>query len=142
MEKKYLMLLPLAVPLFFGGKAAVTAIKRRKTTSEKGNGNVVLPYNSPVERVMESDTHIDELRTSTGISGTEEETSTGTTDTVNMDAELPEIEAIPSDKRKSPQAEKDNPTVLGEDLEEKTIFTGPKGGKYYLNEKGKKIYIK
>jgi hypothetical protein len=91
---------------------------------------------------MESDLHIDELRTSTGIPEEEENTGSGTVSTVNMDVELPEIEAISSEKKSSPQAEKDNPTVLGEDLEEKTIFTGPKGGKYYLNDKGKKIYLK
>jgi hypothetical protein len=38
MDKKYLMLLPLAVPLFFGGKAAVTALKRKKIQLVKGTG--------------------------------------------------------------------------------------------------------
>jgi hypothetical protein len=144
MEKKYLMLLPLAVPLFLGGKAAVDAIKRRKI-SHKGNGDpestISLRSDSSDTDVMESDTHIDSLRSATEVTETKEEKASSV-DIVNMDAELPQEEEIPSEKRGTPQGAKDNATTLDENLEERTILTGPKGGKYYLNDKGKKIYLK
>jgi hypothetical protein len=146
MDKKYLILLPLAVPLFFGGKAAITAIKKKKMASHKGNGDtessIALTPGSPDADVMGSEAHSDNLRTATQIPEIKEEMSPSSADLVNIDAEIPVEETDPSEKENTPQGAKDNLSTLDDNLEEKTIFTGPKGGKYYYNDKGKKIYLK
>jgi hypothetical protein len=142
MEKKYLMLLPLAVPLFFGGKAAVNALRRKTTviTKENGGSKTVLGPDSSADDVVENDMQADNLRRAVDIPEKKENVKPTTVDLVNMDAEVPE--EIHPEEAEQPQGVKNNPTVLDDNLDEKTVFTGPKGGKYYLNEKGKKIYIK
>jgi hypothetical protein len=136
MEKKYLMLLPLAVPLFFGGKAAVNALKKKTIIVNKKNGGskTALGPDSSAEDVIDSDTRIDNLRIAAEIPDKTETRKATKVDLVNMDAEIPE--------ELRPQGEKNNPSTLDDNLEEKTIFKGPKGGKYYLNDKGRKIYLK
>jgi hypothetical protein len=168
MEKKYLMLLPLAVPLFFGGKAAVTAFKR-KTVKSNGEaaGTFTTGMKSSDEEIIKSDLHSDELRSTLGdttglsepqnvfnvpdenemerpdesqIDVPDEEEVTPPDEgvressTVNRDAELPEEE----NRSFTPGNELDET----EHFEGKTILTGPKGGKYFVNESGKKIYLK
>jgi hypothetical protein len=147
MEKKYLMLLPLALPLFFGGKAAVTALRKKKKASAKGNGDtaedtVILGSESSTEDIMENEAHINRLRSATGLPDIQEEVHPQGAETVNMDAEIPDPEDLPGEKENTPQGAKNNISTMDYNLEEKTIFTGPKGGKYYLNDKGKKIYLK
>jgi hypothetical protein len=144
MEKKYLFLIPLAVPLFFGGKAAVNAI-RNKRSGSNGHGikdTVTLSPDSAGSEVMESDLHSDEMRNALQDQNITEQMSIpeypeiNENPVINPDSEMPEREEFSASETSNDQTDNE------EYFEGRKLMKGPKGGKYYLNDSGRKVYLK
>jgi hypothetical protein len=157
MEKKYLMLLPLAIPLFFGGKAAVTAIKKRTQNKENGSGRypVSLADESINAGDIESDQHIEEIRAAIGKPELAEQMQDQPDE--NIESPPSEIEMPREDEIELPDEEElrgsswvEDPagslsgsTEINKDIPDGVkVHVGPKGGRFYFNDSGKKVYLK
>lgn len=52
------------------------------------------------------------------------------------------VDTTPTPSKSSSYSTSSNSTSTYKNTNNHTIYTGPRGGKYYINSKGKKVYVK
>lgn len=137
--KKTFLWFGLAIPAVLGGAAAIY-----KTQKNNGRGNTVNKMVSGLKNKSQ------EIARKTG-ENIQSKNHSSSNDMISEKPDLDKdlnIEKTPGSADKRPikrnlnNLKKSDKTSVSKDNGNKKIYTGAKGGKYYLNANGSKVYLK